>query len=144
MEKHSGLAYPPIDSVADAQKHAYVVVETQPDMHSFLYQRLNGSPYVEDLNVKYKINAPYRTEMVRHYITLGDVVQGEQVVNGKYPVVVQLEYVWIRQKLFVWWHVSGIYADYDLCSRQMRQLFPRAEHVRGDSNLLHHIHRIPP
>lgn len=134
-----------LDSLEEVKKHAYAIVEACPDMESFLYQSLLGNPETEDLNSKFKIEAPYRMEYIGHYLRIGDVVKGENVFDGQYPVVVKFRYVWIRQKLFVWWSVSGIYADYNLCLKVLHNYFssvPEHRHVQGNSNLLHIIHQL--
>ncbi len=136
-----------IQELEDVQKHAYAIVEACPDIESFLYKHLIGNEHEEKLNAQFKFPAPYRFEYIGHYLNVGDVVKGEKVYNGEYPVVVRFKYVWIFEKLFVWWTVSGIYANYDLCSKVLREFFsqvPRHRHVQGNSNLVSVISQLRP
>jgi hypothetical protein len=134
-----------IESLEDVKKHAYAIVESCPDFESFLYTHLLGNPEMEALNKQFLIAAPYRFEYIGHYLTVGDVVKGEKVTDGDYPVTIRFKYVWICERLFVWWSISGIYADYNLCYQALNDFFqavPRHRHVQGNSNLVTIINQL--
>lgn len=135
-----------IQTLEDVQKHAYAIVEGCVDVNSFLYAHLLGNRKMEELLKEFKIEGAYERENIGHYLTVGDVVKGEKVVDGQYPVVVRFTYVWIRSRLFVWWEVSGTYADYQLCYKVLPEFFssvPRQRHVQGNLNLISIINQLP-